>query len=197
MMIKRELKVNFKSFIIWLSVLLIMFLVVYLIYPYIISDGSMQKMDEMMKLAKDQPVGCELQALACVAMILRQVYLVHSEEPIEIEHDEDLRLHKKMTAYIYEHYNEPISLDDIVASADISRSKCSVLFHKYAETSPIDFLNAYRLEMAAGQLCNTGNTVASIAFACGFNQQSYFSRMFVREYGMTPKAYRQAHQSAR
>lgn len=154
-------------------------------------------MDEMMKLAKDQPVGCELQALACVAMILRQVYLVHSEEPIEIEHDEDLRLHKKMTAYIYEHYNEPISLDDIAASADISRSKCSVLFHKYAETSPIDFLNAYRLEMAAGQLCNTGNTVASIAFACGFNQQSYFSRMFVREYGMTPKAYRQAHQSAR
>ena len=109
----------------------------------------------------------------------------------------DANIMKSMVDYIYEHYNESITLEDIAASADISRSKCSVLFHKYAETSPIDFLNAYRLEMAAGQLCNTGDTVASIAFACGFNQQSYFSRMFVREYGMTPKAYRQAHQSAR
>ncbi|MCH4014612.1 MAG: AraC family transcriptional regulator [Solobacterium sp.] len=151
--------------------------------------------DEMMRLAEEQPAGCELQALACVAMILRQIYLVYSEEPIAIEHDEDLRLHKKMTAYIYKHYSDHISLDDIAASAGISRSKCSILFNKYAETSPIDFLNAYRLEMAAGQLRTTSYTIASIAYACGFNQQSYFNRMFAREYSMPPKAYRLAHQN--
>ncbi|MDD6240136.1 MAG: AraC family transcriptional regulator [Eubacteriales bacterium] len=149
-------------------------------------------MEEMMGLAKDQPTGYELQALACVAMILRQVYLVYKEEPLRSEQEEDLRLYKKMTSYIYEHYSEQISLSDIASSADISRSKCSVLFHRYAETSPIDFLNSYRLEMAATQLLSTKETIASIAFACGFNQQSYFSRMFLREYGMTPKAYRQA-----
>ena len=49
-MIKRELKVNFKNFIIWLSILLIMFLVVYLIYPYIITDNTMEEMDELMKV---------------------------------------------------------------------------------------------------------------------------------------------------
>lgn len=49
-MIKRELKVNKKSFIIWLSILLIMFLVVYLIYPYIITDETMESMDELMKV---------------------------------------------------------------------------------------------------------------------------------------------------
>jgi ABC-2 type transport system permease protein len=49
-MIKREFKVNFKSFIIWLSVLLIMFLVVYLIYPYIITDDNIKNIDEMMKV---------------------------------------------------------------------------------------------------------------------------------------------------
>lgn len=49
-MIKREFKVNLKSFIIWLSVLLIMFLVVYLIYPYIITDETMKSMDELMKV---------------------------------------------------------------------------------------------------------------------------------------------------
>lgn len=48
-MIKREFKVNLKSFIIWLLVLISIFLVVYLIYPYIITDGSMKDMDELMK----------------------------------------------------------------------------------------------------------------------------------------------------
>ena len=49
-MLKRELKVNLKSFIIWLSVLLIMFLVVFLVYPYIITDDTVKNLDEMMKV---------------------------------------------------------------------------------------------------------------------------------------------------
>ncbi len=53
-MIKRELKVNFKSFIIWLLVLLIMFLVVYLIYPYIVTDETMKSMDELMKIFPEE-----------------------------------------------------------------------------------------------------------------------------------------------
>ena len=48
-MIKREFKVNLKSFIIWLTILLIMFLVVFLIYPYIITDENMKSMNELMK----------------------------------------------------------------------------------------------------------------------------------------------------
>ena len=49
-MLKREFKVNLKSFIIWLSILIIMFLVVFLIYPYIITDETMKSMDELMKV---------------------------------------------------------------------------------------------------------------------------------------------------
>ena len=49
-MIKREFKVNLKSFLIWLLVLIIMFLVVYLVYPYIVTDDTMKNMDELMKV---------------------------------------------------------------------------------------------------------------------------------------------------
>ena len=49
-MIKKEFKNNLKSFIIWLSVLIIMFLVVFLVYPYIITDDTMASMDELMKV---------------------------------------------------------------------------------------------------------------------------------------------------
>ena len=53
-MIKRELKINLKSFIIWLLILIIMFLTVYLIYPYIITDDTMHNMDELMKVFPEE-----------------------------------------------------------------------------------------------------------------------------------------------
>lgn len=49
-MIKREFKINFKSFLIWSLILIIMFLVVFLIYPYIITDDTVKSLDEMMEV---------------------------------------------------------------------------------------------------------------------------------------------------
>ena len=53
-MIKREIKVNFKSFIIWLSILIGLFLVVFLIYPSIINSDNIKMMDEMMKVFPEE-----------------------------------------------------------------------------------------------------------------------------------------------
>lgn len=49
-MFKRELKINFKSFIIWTSILILLFLVVFLVYPTITSSDNINQIDEMMKL---------------------------------------------------------------------------------------------------------------------------------------------------
>lgn len=53
-MFKREMKVNFKSFIIWTAVLIGMFLMVYLIYPSIINSDSAKMMDEMMAMFPEE-----------------------------------------------------------------------------------------------------------------------------------------------
>lgn len=49
-MLKRELKVNLKSFIIWISILFGIFLLVYIMYPFIINSGEIDKMNEMMEV---------------------------------------------------------------------------------------------------------------------------------------------------
>ena len=53
-MIKRELKVNLKSFIIWLSILMFIFLLVYLIYPFILTDETMKNIDEFIKVFPEE-----------------------------------------------------------------------------------------------------------------------------------------------
>ena len=53
-MFKREMKINLKSFIIWTSILIGLFLVVFLVYPSIVNSDSMQMMDEMMNIFPEE-----------------------------------------------------------------------------------------------------------------------------------------------
>ena len=53
-MLKRELKVNFKSFLIWTLVTLVIFLIVFLIYPSIVSSNNLESIDEMMKIFPEE-----------------------------------------------------------------------------------------------------------------------------------------------
>ena len=53
-MFKREMKINLKSFIIWTSILIGLFLVVFLVYPSIVNSENMQMMDEMMKMFPEE-----------------------------------------------------------------------------------------------------------------------------------------------
>ena len=53
-MIKREMKINLKSFIIWTSILIGLFLVVFLVYPSIVNSENMEMMDEMMKMFPEE-----------------------------------------------------------------------------------------------------------------------------------------------
>lgn len=52
-MFKREMKINFKKFLIWTGILIGLFLVVFLIYPSIINDDSIKMMEEMVKTLPD------------------------------------------------------------------------------------------------------------------------------------------------
>ena len=53
-MFNRELKINFKSFIIWTLVLITLFLVVYLIYPSIMNSENVEMLNEMMKVFPEE-----------------------------------------------------------------------------------------------------------------------------------------------
>lgn len=104
----------------------------------------------------------------------------------------DLNIQRDMVSFIHQHYGEKLTLSDIALAGNVCRSKCCRIFKHYLQQSPIDFLNAYRLEVSRNLLCSTKNSVTQIATACGFNHLSYYSELFLRRYGCTPTAYRAA-----
>lgn len=107
--------------------------------------------------------------------------------------DPQLDLQRRMVAFIEENFASEMTLDEIAGSANVSRSTCCRLFRKYVHTSPIEFLNSYRLQIACGQLESTDLSITDIALNCGFNHTSYFSQLFAESFGDTPREYRKKH----
>ena len=95
-----------------------------------------------------------------------------------------------MLQYIQAHYSEELTLEQIAASAAVSKSMCLRYFRQIIDTTPIRYLLQYRIEKAAGLLLSTEKKVGEIATVCGFSDISYFTRRFREINGCTPLEYR-------
>ena len=98
---------------------------------------------------------------------------------------------KKMLSYIHENYMSDLSVDDIAASANISKSECFRCFRNIISKKPIGCLNDYRLKKAAELLAQTDMQITQICLACGFSHISYFGKVFRQQYGLSPKQFRE------
>lgn len=98
----------------------------------------------------------------------------------------------KMTGFIHENYDAKITLEQIASSGAVCRSRCCSLFLTHTSLSPIAYLNNYRLQKSCEMLKNTKRTISEIGLACGFQNPSYFSASFKKEYGVLPKEYRKS-----
>ena len=110
------------------------------------------------------------------------------KEASRIQITKQIRMQQMMT-YIYDHYPEKITLEDIARAASISRSEAGRCFQAYMSCSPIEALIRYRLQMAYAMLRDKGASLLEISLACGFQSVNYFSRQFRRYYGCSPSVF--------
>ncbi len=96
-------------------------------------------------------------------------------------------------SYIHKHYAEEIAIADLANNAHMSCSNFYAVFKKHFDTSPIAYLNHYRMSLAAELLCTTDKTISEISDSVGFKDSLYFSRTFKKTYGMPPSEYRVTH----
>lgn len=86
--------------------------------------------------------------------------------------------------------NSELKIDDISNEIGMSRS---VLYNKVKATTgmtPVDFVRHIRIKKACEMLRKTDDTLSSIAFAVGFTDPKYFSKVFKKETGIVPTEYR-------
>ncbi len=96
----------------------------------------------------------------------------------------------RLDAYIREHYREAVRLDDIARDLRISKSKLCALAAKQ-DTTVVSMINRQRIYAAQQQLISGENSVEDVAFSVGIPNPNYFTILFKKTVGMTPRQYRQ------
>lgn len=91
--------------------------------------------------------------------------------------------------YMEEHYCEPLTIQRLCGMARLNDKYYIKLFKKMYGTSPIEFLNARRLEVARHKLLLPAASVREVSRLVGYNDEFYFSRKFKQAEGVAPTAY--------
>ena len=97
---------------------------------------------------------------------------------------------KPVLEYIEIHYNENLSLDTLAQVAGMNARYFCRVFQSLTHTTPMNYVNFYRIEQAAYLLDSSELPVTRIAAECGFWESSYFTKVFKKYKGITPKDYR-------
>ena len=97
-------------------------------------------------------------------------------------------------SYVVANYVEKISLATVAKICGLSPFQFSRAFKKAKGVTFRDFVLDFRIERAAQSLKDPCASITDVAFGVGFNDLSYFARMFRRRFGVSPSNYRETHE---
>jgi two-component system response regulator YesN len=92
--------------------------------------------------------------------------------------------------YIDNHYHKSISLEEVAEKIGISSYYLSKLFKERFQVTFIDYLKNTRLQKAKELLLDGTMPLKEIALTIGYKDPNYFSRIFKKEVGVSPREYR-------
>lgn len=98
--------------------------------------------------------------------------------------------------YIAESYTEEITLADVAEHVGISAGYMTTLLKQYLGYNFVDYLNRVRIEHACGYLEQSYLKNYEIAFKVGFRDEKYFSKVFRKIMGISPKEYRMSRKES-
>lgn len=124
------------------------------------------------------------------------ICLTPSHNAIEHINIQDEQRVKAAILYIQEHYMESITLDDIADSIMVSKSECCRCFKRVMHSTPFEYLLEYRIiESTKRMKRKRQESISQIAGSVGFNNTSYFNKIFKKTMHCTPTEYRKNLQS--
>lgn len=171
-------------------------------YPYVPLNRSVEWQDTVIRLLEEM---YSIQDNKLFVFDVQQLFinilklLYGNLKPVKAAFsrpDMQLDTLKQMILFIETHYQNPMSLNDIAKAGSCCKSKCNTLFNKYLRTSPVNFLNDYRMKKGCNLLVSTDVPVVMIASETGFCSSSYFCETFHKMYGMTPQRFRSESKEA-
>ncbi len=149
--------------------------------------------ENLFDVLKVNPDGTELLASGYLLLLLGQYKKQHLFTTKNVISNLKKRQSEQMESvinYIRNNYNKDLSLDEMAEQANLSPKYFCRVFKDITGRSPVEYLNWFRINRACSRLRESSDKLNSIALDCGFNDFSYFIKIFKKYRKMTPLKYR-------
>lgn len=138
--------------------------------------------------------GKEKYEFAVFSALHQLFFLLYNENQIEeakSNHTQDRRLTQitQLLEWISGHYTQKITLERLSKESGLNEKYLCRFFKEYTSYTPIEYINRFRLEKAIDDMVIRHMSVTEAAFANGFNDSAYFSKVFQRIKGIQPTQY--------
>lgn len=151
----------------------------------------LQCIKTIIRLFDQKPPYWELDTISELQAFWKQMLCQQQLEPAISRQDEtDCKRIREIMAYLDAHYQEKISLNDIASCIPLCTSECSRLFKRYMGVSLFTFLQEYRIEKSLPYLADLHYSITDIASLVGFSDSNYYSKVFYKTKGCSPRSYR-------
>ena len=124
-------------------------------------------------------------------VLAQLIHLLISDAYAAKNHEEKPSETDELILYMNEHYGEKITLQQLSELVHLEKSYLIRKFKADIGQTPFEYLRMLRLSNAKKLLRNTDLPVSDIAFQCGFESASYFTKLFRLAFGCLPPSYRQ------
>ena len=136
--------------------------------------------------------GYEFDFLSGIYALFKEILLTKSSADSRAIPDSKFDKIMPAITIIEENYHSSLTLSFLAESCDMSPNYFCRLFKELTQKTPIDYINMYRINTACKMIELDNEKITDIAYNCGFNDLSYFIKIFQRHKGMSPKAYAQS-----
>ena len=130
---------------------------------------------------------------ACASLLFKQLLITMGRATVNNEHSSivtDKLSIESATDYFHEHFHDQISIDKYLEGKSINSNIFFKKFKAYTGLSPLQYLLDIRISNAKSLLEDTDYTISEISSIVGYDNPLYFSRLFHKHVGKSPKEYR-------
>lgn len=97
---------------------------------------------------------------------------------------------KPVLDYISNHYSDELTLTELANLIPMSEGQFCRVFHETTKRTPMQYIMRYRIMQSCQLLTESTKKISEIANLSGFNNISYYNKVFLQTIGCTPKQYR-------
>ena len=99
-------------------------------------------------------------------------------------------LTRQTVAWFCEHYADTLSREEVAENLGVTAGYLTSVFRKELGLTPWEYLTRLRMAHAKELLISSSESIAEVAGRVGYDDPAYFTRVFLKETGHAPRAYR-------